>query len=145
MIHLLRPCVGVDSIAQLHDIQQYERRITSGPGKGCAYLTTRNVPRRVNDLINGGSVYWIIKQRLQVRQTIEDILIEKDEEGRQFALFLLNPELMRLHVRAQRGFQGWRYLDPAKAPPDQGVYIPGQEENEPPAEMAEELRAMGLL
>ena len=145
MVNLLRPCVGVASIEQLHQIQASERRITHGPGKGCAYLTTRSVPKRVNDLINGGSVYWVMKGQIRVRQNIEDIIIETDDEGRRFALFLLNPELVRVGPRAQRAFQGWRYLIPEKAPKDAGVFDPDDSHEDPPAEMAKDLAELGLL
>lgn len=144
-VHLLRPCVGVSSIHQLYQIQSFERRITSGPGKGCAYLTTRSIPKRVNDLINGGSVYWVMKGQIRVRQRIEDIQIETDEGGRRFALFLLDPELICLSPRAQRPFQGWRYLTPDKAPKDARVFDPEQAAEEPPEEMAKELSELGLL
>lgn len=145
MIHLLRPCVGVHSIEQLAQIQAHERRIDTGPMAGHAYFTTRNMPKRANELVNGGSIYWIIKNVIQVRQAIEDVQQQEDEGGRKFCLALLNPQLVRLQPRQQRGFQGWRYLQPEKAPDDIGPYVMGEADHQPPADMAEALRAAGLL
>ena len=145
MIHLLRPCVGIDSIEQLARWQQSDRHIVTEDGSSVAYFPTRRIPVRINELTDGGSVYWIIKNTLQLRQRIVDVVERKDDEGQRYCLFLLDTELVRIESRPQRAIRGWRYLDPAKAPADIGPYSLGDNEEEPPEDMAMELRESGLL
>ena len=141
--NFLRTGVGVDSVNHLHDIQQTHRRMEDGSG---AYLTTRNTPTRANEIINGGSVYWIIKRQICARQEVIDIQTLHDDMGKKFCLILMNPEIILTSPVAHKHIQGWRYLPPEKAPADLRPFDPNEiiQDNIDP-KMAEELAELGLL
>ncbi len=137
-LHLMKLCVGVESVEQLERSQA--RRLKSGRA---LWHDTRMMPRRAREIADGGSLYWVIKGRFQVRQAISGITAETDRTGRGFARLHLDPVLHRLVPRAQRPFQGWRYLEAAKAPEDLPESGPGGDDL--PPEMRAELRALGIL
>lgn len=104
---------------------------------------TSRKPARVNDLINGGSVYWIVKNQIQLRQEIlgiEDITQEGEKTS---YLIMCSPDLIRTQPIARRPFQGWRYLEPSNAPKDLGPVGEVQDVIDP--EMEKDLREAGLL
>ena len=79
---------------------------------------TRNRPKLANEIIAGGSLYWVIGGAILVRQRILDITPDISEDGTPCTALVLDPELVRVEARAMRAFQGWRYLKPEDAPPD---------------------------
>lgn len=145
--HFLRTGVGVDSIRHLHEIQSSYRRGTDQNGDSYAWLTTRGTPKRANDLINGGSVYWIIKRQICARQDIIDIQTHLDDNGRKYCLVLMNPQLYMTAPIEHKHIQGWRYLPPEKAPQDLRPYdtsvLCDTDDLDP--QMARDLAASGLL
>lgn len=105
---------------------------------------TSRKPTRENDLIDGGSVFWIVKGLVQCRQSIWDIIDYQDEgDEKPSFLILCDPQLIRTQGLPRKPFQGWRYLTPDKAPPDIGPLDVTEER--PPAEMEKALREAGLL
>jgi len=137
-LHLMKLCVGIEAIEQLERSQA--RRLKRGRA---LFHDTRMMPKRAAEIVDGGSLYWVIKGRIQLRQAITDITRETDETGRGFARLHLDPALHRLIPRAQRPFQGWRYMESAKAPDDLPSAALGGEDL--PPEMQAELRALGIL
>ncbi|MEQ8696092.1 MAG: DUF1489 domain-containing protein [Bauldia litoralis] len=136
-VHLLKLCVGVDSIDRLATFQA--RRLAN---EGEVYHKTRNAPRRADEVLDGGSIYWIIKGFVRVRQRIVGIERQTNEARGAHCHLVLDPELVPTAMQPRRPHQGWRYLEPADAPADAAN---GMVEEEPPPEMAEELRELGLL
>jgi hypothetical protein len=137
-LHLRKLCVGVESVEQLEQFQA--RRLKRGE---TLRHDTRMMPKRRDEILDGGSLYWVIKGLIQVRQPILDITPEVDAEGRGFARLHLAPELVRVAPRGHRPFQGWRYLEAADAPAD--LDQSGAEGEGLPAEMQAELRSLGIL
>ncbi len=146
--NLIRTAVGIGSLAELAEVQEHFRTMTSAEGRKAVIVTTRNKPTRENDLLNGGSVYWIIRNVIRARQAVIDIQVAQDEEGRNFCQIFLDPTIMLVHPVDHRAIQGWRYLPPERAPADAGRYDAsadtGESDNIPP-EMESELKALGLL
>ena len=104
---------------------------------------TRNRPRRREELLDGGSIYWIIKGQMQARQKIDDLIELTGPDGIIRCGIVLNPVIIPVWSRKERIFQGWRYLEVENAPEDMPV---DQQDGEAlPAEMASELRDLGLL
>jgi hypothetical protein len=136
-VHLLKLCVGVESIDQLARFQA--RRLAN---EGELYHKTRHTPRRADEVLDGGSIYWIIKGFVRVRQRIVGIERQTNEARGAHCHLVLDPELVPTVAQPRRPHQGWRYLEPADAPADAAH---GEAEEEPPPEMAEELRELGLL
>jgi len=140
-LHLLKMAVG---IADLDDL----RRVRAARIKqlGGSFVFTRNHPRRAEAVLRGGSLYWVIRGQIQVRQRVTGFRSARDEKGRAYCLIEVAPELVPTLWRPWRPFQGWRYLSPADAPPDAtGVCEEEAAEARMPAPMLAELRALGLL
>ena len=113
-IHIVKLCVGADSVEDLalwqkHQVEKLKRR---APVCG-----TRMWPKRVDDVLAGGSLYWVIKGAVVVRQRIVEVAEVTDEHGLRCGLWL-DPKLVRTAPQPRRAFQGWRYLDAGDAPAD---------------------------
>jgi len=138
-VHLLKLAVGIDNIGHLRDVQ--ERRLAEN---GHLFHITRFMPRRGEEVLDGGSLFWVVRNFIRVRQRILDLRSVKTEGlvGSKCA-FVLDPELVLTVPSRRRPHQGWRYFEASSAPPDLGASI--EEFGDMPAEMAAELRALGLL
>ena len=107
---------------------------------------TRMMPQRRDEIVPGGSLYWVIKGQVRVRQPIMSLEARNDEEGRGFCAIRLAAKWVPVQPRRQRPFQGWRYLAAADAPPDLTKgWRAAAAEDEPPPGMLAELRSLGLL
>lgn len=109
MVHLSKVAFNCASVETL------ERRQQKRLAKGVVPILTRFRPKRAEELLAGGSLYWIIKHRLVARQAILDFTTST-RDGR--TIINLAPELIRVRGQAMRAHQGWRYLDAAEAPAD---------------------------
>ncbi len=139
-VHLLRMAVGINSIADLIDLQERRRQINSDSK---LFNTTRNVPKRVDELLDGGSIYWVIKRLIRVRQRIISINQEINNEGKKYCLIEIDPKQIKVEPRTQKPFQGWRYLNIEDAPVD--IELSSSPEAELPEEMLIELKELGLM
>lgn len=144
-VHLIRMAAGIETVAGLRERQAERLRKYKGfSGKrGVLQTYTRNVPKRADELIDGGSIYWVIKKHLRARQRILAVTREVDDEGRAYCLIRIDPELTLVEPRTYKAFQGWRYLRPEDAPADLGIST--ESDAELPPEMEEELRSLGLI
>lgn len=140
--HLLRPAAGCDSLFTLFSRQKCYSSLFEG--QICPIISTKRAPTRMDALTQGGSVYWIINSRIQARQFIVGSEMVDDPAGGTRCQIYLDPQLYRTQSYPQRAFQGWRYLDPTRAPPDVGPYE-GEAEEDIPPEMEADLRELGLL
>ena len=141
-LHLLKMAVGVGSLDELR--QARAARIEQHGG---SWVYTRNHPRRADTVLAGGSLFWVIRGQIRVRQRVTGFRSERDEKGRAYCLIEVEPVLVPTLLRAWRPFQGWRYLTPADAPPDAPHhYIASELAEAPmPEQMLAELRSLGLL
>jgi hypothetical protein len=134
-LHLLKLAVGVDSIEHLHRLRAARKR-----ERGGSWIYTRNYPRRAEEVLAGGSIYWVIRGQIRVRQLVTGFRAKQDDNGRRYCLVEVDEALVPTVPRPWRPFQGWRYLLPADAPPDRlRIGEP------PPDRMLAELRSLGLL
>ncbi len=119
MLHLIKLCVGIDSPSALARWQtkRAEERRKQGLDPRPVHRT-RNMPRRRDELLDGGSLYWVIRHQIRLRQRIREIRADRREDGRPCATLILDPELFETEPASRRPFQGWRYLTPEDAPPD---------------------------
>ncbi len=143
VLHLLKMCVGIDSIACLR-VRQAERleRLRAGGEPAVLRHLTRHMPRRAGDIAGRGSLYWIVGGCIRVRQRIAALEPIGDAAGLKRCAIVLDPALIETEPRRARPMQGWRYLEDRDAPPDR----PAIRTNDslPPA-MAAELRELGLI
>ena len=142
-IHLLRMAVRVESVAKLKQLQA-ERLVQSATkNKSELYTYTRNIPKRFDELIDDGSIYWVIKKYIKVRQRILGIERHTNEEGRAYCAIQIDPELKQVVARRQKAFQGWRYLKPEDIPVD--LHPSQSKVANLPSALADELRELGLI
>jgi hypothetical protein len=137
-LHLLKLAFGCADVAALRAAQA-ERRTIRG-GRPAVLGFTRRMPARRESVLDGGSLYWIVRGSIAVRQPVLDLVAAEEEGGRTFCRLVLDPALVALRPRPHRAIQGWRYLEPRDAPPDAG---PG--ESDLPDALQAELRSLGLL
>ena len=143
-LHLVKLCVGVDDVDDLANWQKQRRAQQRAAGKKpVTRHLTRNAPRRADEILDGGSLYWVIKGVIRVRQRIIGIDPDCTEGGEPKCELRLDTRLIRVAPKPMRPFQGWRYLEAKDAPPDLDTL--GRDVAEMPAQMAEDLRALGLL
>ena len=143
-IHLVKLAVGVRDVAHLGEIQSRRLEQARKRGEEPRLLhVTRYRPRRAGELTGGGSIYWVIKGFIRVRQGIVDFDKLTDAGGRPSCALVLDENLVRTELMASRPFQGWRYFSDEKAPPDARTI--GHAFHGMPLDMAVELRALGLL
>lgn len=143
-LHLIKLCVGVDSIEELE--ADVANRLARARREGMATEqthTTRMTPTRVDEIISGGSLYWVIKGQVQVRQPILAIRPFTDGEGIKRCHIVLQPALVRTAWQPRRAFQGWRYFKPEDAPSDIADAASGEERL--PPDLRRELMELGLL
>jgi hypothetical protein len=159
VLHLIKLCVGCDSIRDLEDwiakklkAGKGSGRRTAGKtaGKGVAGKaarernhTTRMVPKRAAEIVDGGSLYWVIRGQIMCRERILDIRPFTDKEGIGRCHIVLDCRPMPVEPRPFRAFQGWRYLAPGDAPRDLDRAAPGARDM--PEDLRRELRSLGLL
>lgn len=143
-VHLIKLCVGIENIEHLAQVQRARLDAARARGEvGELRHLTRNTPRRAAEVLDGGSLYWVIKGVIQVRQRILDLQSAQRESGAPACAIVIAPKHVRTQPRAFRPFQGWRYFPEDKAPPDLDAAA-GRLGDLPP-EMAAELRDLGLL
>ena len=142
-VHLIKICVGITSVEQLRSAQQ--RRLIAGP----LCNVTKQRPQREVELLAGGSLYWIIKGHIAVRQKIVELERLFDHEGEKCGL-ILDSELVVTELFSRGPHKGWRYLEADDAPRDLRDIVEETKEDEDTEgdmspEMAAELRELGLL
>jgi hypothetical protein len=137
--HLMKLSVGTESVEDLADWQASQR--PRWP-KGCAVHVTRMWPKREAEVLNGGSIYWVIKGVILCRQRIVGLEQVEGGDGITRCAIVLDEEIIRTQSAPRRAFQGWRYLDPKDAPPD---LMRGREHEEAlPPGLAEAMAEFGL-
>jgi hypothetical protein len=143
-LHIIKLCVGVDSVEQLATWQA--ERLNSLREAGSApelAHRTRQMPRQRAAILAGGSIYWVIKGIIQARQKILDLREEIAPEGHSLCAIVLAETLMTVKPQPRRPFQGWRYLASEDAPSDIGPA--GTLGEDIPAAMRAALAELALL
>ncbi len=143
-LNLVKLCVGVDAVEELQayiDFSLSEKRRLGQ--EVIQFHTTRMIPKRAEELIDGGSLYWVIRGNIQVRQKIEEIRPFTDDAGISRCRIVLAPRLVMTEWQPRRAFQGWRYLPSKDAPQD----LSGSDKGllSLPPQLRRELADLGLL
>ena len=143
-LHLLKLCVGCDSVEDLEGWIA-ERLATARRAKKPAEHrhTTRMVPKRAEELLDGGSLYWVIRGGVQARQRLIEVRPFRDKEGVGRCHLVLEPKVVATERQPRRAFQGWRYLEPKDAPRDLSSSRAGLRAL--PPELRQSLAELGLL
>ncbi|MFV0294910.1 MAG: DUF1489 family protein [Hyphomicrobiaceae bacterium] len=144
-LHLLKLCVGCESVDDLASWQSMRLRDMKRAGeKPEIFHRTYQAPKRRDDLLDGGSLYWVIKGVIQARQPLLDIREGTKDDGTPCAVLVLAKDLVHVRPTPRRAFQGWRYLTPDDAPAD---LVDGGRNDvaQMPPRLRRELAELGLL
>lgn len=140
MINLVKLCVGIKSVSHLKEFRKQRRELGQGRADGYDVHRTRMMPKRRSEIINKGSIYWVIAGKIQVRQLIVDLDRQVDIEGKTCCDIIMDSELIRTVPQRFRPFQGWRYLAQKDAPKDLENSV-----TEGETELISKLSELGLL
>ena len=141
-LHLLKLCVGAESVADLE--QWVEQRVLERVAKReppRSLHVTRMTPTRAGEIVEGGSLYWIVNGQLAARQRVLQIEPFLDVDGIGRCRLWLDPDVVKVSPRPMRPFQGWRYFAAKDAPADLG----GSGAGDMPEELRRSLAELGLL
>ena len=142
MLHLIKLAVGVEDLAHMKKVQAARRKQRRQSPRSPHWVYTRNTPRRSEELLDGGSLYWVVRGVIRCRQELVGFDDDFDrEEARKYCRIKVKRTLIRTAPQACKAFQGWRYLEPDRAPPD----LSHGDTSDRPAERAAELKRLGLL
>jgi hypothetical protein len=143
-IHLVKLCVGCDTVRELADWQvERLKELKRARQRRELCHRTLQAPKRRDEVLDGGSLYWVIKGFILVRQRILELRPDRKEDGTPCCGIVLDPKLVETRPQARRAFQGWRYLPVDDAPPDRRAV--GREEGEMPPAMRAALRELRLI
>src|SRR5581483_3825556 len=118
-LHLIKLSVGTDSVKDLEDWIKLKLKERKSRGQKPERIhTTRMMPKRADELLDGGSIYWVIRGEILCRERILAIRQVRDKEGISRCQLVLDPKCVLVQPRPYRAFQGWRYLEAKDAPPD---------------------------
>ena len=144
-LHLIKLAVGCESVKELKE--WIAERMLAAKKKGLPQLhvhVTRMTPKRVDEILAGGSLYWVIRGEVAAREKIVGIEPFRDGDGIGRCRLIMQPKVIAVSPRPMRPFQGWRYLTPEDAPADLGkASAAGLEAM--PEPLRRELRDLGVL
>ncbi|MBT5662886.1 MAG: DUF1489 domain-containing protein [Alphaproteobacteria bacterium] len=137
-LNIKKLCVGADSVSDLYNRQEYIRN-----RYGETIHITRMFPKRFEEILNGGSIYWVIKGKLCVRQEILKIERFVDNDNVKRCRIDLNRDLILTVPFKERPFQGWRYLEIKNSPSDTRLFdINNMDDDQ---EIISDLHSLGLV
>jgi hypothetical protein len=143
-LHLIKLCVGCDSVRDLEDWIRQKLKEKRKRGEKSEHIhRTRMVPKRADELTDGGSLYWVIRGEIMCREPIRDVRPFVDKQGVGRCGLVLGPKVILVQPRPFRAFQGWRYLEDKDAPRDLDKAAPGAAAM--PEKLRRELRELGLM
>jgi hypothetical protein len=143
-LHLVKLCVGCDSVADLEDWIAQKLKEKKKRGQKPEHIhTTRMVPKRADELTAGGSLYWVVRGQIACRERILAIRPFTDKDGIRRCRVVLDGKVVLVAPRPRSAFQGWRYFEAKDAPRDLSRAAPGAAKM--PEQMRRELRELGLL
>jgi hypothetical protein len=143
-LHLIKLCVGADSVRDLEDWIKQKLKDKRKRGEKPEHIhRTRMVPKRADELTGGGSLYWVIRGEIMCRQRLREVRPFRDKDGVGRCGLVLERKVVLVAPRPFRAFQGWRYLAVEDAPLDLDQAAPGAAAM--PEKMRRELRELGLM
>ncbi|MGH1402655.1 MAG: DUF1489 family protein [Alphaproteobacteria bacterium] len=143
-IHLIKLVVGVEDLKGFKRIQ--EREAFDYHGQVAVPCWTRYKPKCADEILEkGGSIYRVIKNRIQCRHKILGFeMVETDHKGT-MCMIVQDAQMIEVVQTPRRAFQGWRYLKIDDVPADKGIYVDDGEDEVIPDDLAHELKEAGIL
>ena len=141
-LHIIKLCVGCDSLAELSGWQKQWLNEKRAKGQKPELVhVTRMTPKRGGEVLDGGSLYWVIKGQIAARQKLLAFR-EVKKNGVPYCGLVYEKTIIPVVARPRRAFQGWRYLEDKDAPPD---LTRTKGAKDLPEALQRELASLGLL
>jgi len=140
LINLIKLCVGIKSVSHLEEVRALRKANGQGRNDGLILHRTRMMPKRRDEIIGKGSLFWVIGGKIACRQLIVDLEAQVDNEGKKCCDILMQPQIIRTIPQPKRAFQGWRYLPQSDIPSDLN-----SEFSEGDSDLAAQLAQLGLI
>ena len=141
-LHLLKLSVGSESLKHLGAWQKKRLQDLEAAGKKPELIhVTRHTPKRADEVLDGGSIYWVIKGWIVARQRLLELRPIRSD-GVPHCGLVYDKKVIPVQWRQHRAFQGWRYLSAKDAPPDRDSR---SNDDDLPESLRQELAALGLL
>ena len=137
VLHIVKLCVGVSELKEFEDWRRSEQKA----GRDMSH-TTRMFPKRAPEIIKGGSIFWVIRGFIMVRQPIKALEPVRGRDGIKRCRIVFESDYVLVRPTPRRAFQGWRYLEAEDVPPDLRK-ASGLEKM--PEKLRTELASLGLL
>lgn len=142
-IHIMKLAVGIEDLQSFY--QRQKRETFDYHGRLAVPCWTRYKPKRGDELLQkGGSIYRVIKNRIQCRHKILGFEMVETHKGT-MCMIVQDAEMVETVAMPKRAFQGWRYLKASDAPPDKGVYSGHAIEEQIPPDLEKALKEAGLI
>jgi hypothetical protein len=143
-LHIIKLAVGCESVKELKGWVAERMQTAKRKGLSPRHIhITRMTPKRVEDVLAGGSLYWVIRGEIAAREKIIAIEPFRDRDGIGRCRLVMQPKVIAVLPRPMRPFQGWRYFAESDAPGD--LESAGAGVAAMPEPMRRELRELGLL
>jgi hypothetical protein len=144
-LHLIKLAVGCDYVKELKQWVAERMKVARKKGLPQRHVhITRMTPKRIEDLLDGGSLYWVIRGEIAAREKIVAIEPFRDHDGIGRCRLVMRPKVIAVSPRPMRPFQGWRYLKEGDAPADL-TKTSASGLAAMPEPMRRELRELGLI
>ena len=140
MLNLVKMAVGIRDLDHLSD----RMRIRGLDGAQVS-ITTRNFPKRASEILDGGSLYWVVGGSMAARHRIVDISEDNYQDGSRCARIEIVPDFVRVVPQKMKPFRGWRYLEMGKTPPDIAVSGPVMGLEALPSDLRRALQELCLI
>ena len=143
-LHILKLAVGCESVKELKGWVAERMQTAKAKGLPLRHIhITRMMPKRGEEILAGGSLYWVIRGEIAAREKIIAIEPFRDKDGIGRCRLVMQPKVIAVSPRPMRAFQGWRYFREDAAPPDLGKAAASVAAM--PEPLRRELRDLGLL
>lgn len=139
-VNLVKLCVGAEKV---EDLLTWQATRAAQSPDGLVQHVTRMWPKREAELVNGGSLYWVIKGVIQARQSIVKLQELRGEDGVRRCAIILDPKVHHTESQPRRAFQGWRYLPQNEAPAD--LRAMAKDETKLPRDLSRTLFEIGVI
>ena len=142
-LHIIKLCVGVETVEELDQWYREEVLVHAARGEGYERIhVTRMFPKRVDEILDGGSLYWVIKGVILCRQRLIRLEERRGDDGILRCALVMDRQVIRTEAAPRRPFQGWRYMQGKDAPRDLAKARGGDDSI--PVELARALAEIGL-
>src|ERR1700704_6828889 len=113
-LHLIKLAVGCESVKDLKSRVAQRMEIAKKKGLPRHHIhITRMTPKRGEELLAGGSLYWVIRGEIAAREKILAIEPFRDRDGIGRCRLGVQPKEFSGSPRPMPGVPGWRFFTAA--------------------------------